>query len=193
MKKVALFMALALVGAAASAGVNRSELRQLQNFLNQPAEHAATNAQALNITNLNDPTTWEGITVVGNNITEIKWKDKKLSGTLDLSGFSALTTVDVSRNRINELTVSGDPVLTELNASRNRITKIDFSGCPRLSKVSINNNRITEFTLDNVPLLKNLNVSSNLLAEPVVFAHTRDTELPEQPPGEPERDRLYCA
>ncbi len=129
MKKVALFMALALVGAAASAGVNRSELRQLQNFLNQPAEHAATNAQALNITNLNDPTTWEGITVVGNNITEIKWKDKKLSGTLDLSGFSALTTVDVSRNRINELTVSGDPVLTELNASRNRITKIDFSGC----------------------------------------------------------------
>ena len=57
MKKVALFMALALVGTAASAGVNRSELRQLQNFLNQPAEHAATNAQALNITNLNDPTT----------------------------------------------------------------------------------------------------------------------------------------
>ncbi|MDE6464678.1 MAG: hypothetical protein K2L16_08645, partial [Muribaculaceae bacterium] len=64
-------MVLALTGAAAFAQVNRNELRQLQNFLNQPAEHAATNAQALNITNLNDPSTWEGVTVVGLSLLHI--------------------------------------------------------------------------------------------------------------------------
>lgn len=164
MKKVALFMALAFTAASALAQVNRNEVRQLQAFLNQPAQEATTNAAALGITNLNDPTTWEGVTVVGKHVTEINWKDKKLAGRLDLSNFDSLTKLDVSRNRLTELTVAGDDVLTDLNASRNRITSVDFSGCPQLYKVAINNNRITEFTLENVPQLKNLNVSSNLLA-----------------------------
>lgn len=100
MKRIAFILAVALGSAAAFAQVNKGELKQLQNFLSQPAEHAATNAEALKITNIKDPSTWEGVTVVGKNVTAIDWKDKHLSGVLDLSGFSALTKVDVSRNKL---------------------------------------------------------------------------------------------
>ena len=78
MKKIALILAVALSSAACFAQVNKGELKQLQNFLAQPAEKAATNAEALKITNLKDPSTWEGVTVVGNNVTEIKWKEETL-------------------------------------------------------------------------------------------------------------------
>ncbi len=115
MKKIALLLAVALSSAACFAQVNKSELKQLQNFLAQPAEKDGTNAEALKITNLKDPSTWEGITVVGNHVTEIKWKDKKLAGTLDLSGFKALAKVDVSRNKLAAVTFKGDPMLTDVN------------------------------------------------------------------------------
>ncbi|MDE6157247.1 MAG: hypothetical protein K2F78_03780 [Muribaculaceae bacterium] len=165
MKKIALLLAVALSSAACFAQVNKSELKQLQNFLAQPAEKGGTNAEALKITNVKDPSTWEGVTVVGNNVTEIKWKDKKIAGTLDLSGFKALRTVDVSRNALSGVTFNGDPVLADVNVSRNKLTEVDLSDCPMLSKVAINNNRLTEFEISDVPAIKSLNIASNLLAE----------------------------
>ena len=57
MKKIALMLAVALGSAACFAQINKSELKQLQNFLNQPAETESTNAQALKITNVKDPST----------------------------------------------------------------------------------------------------------------------------------------
>ena len=57
MKKIAFILAVALGSAAAFAQVNKGELKQLQAFLAQPAEHAATNAEALKITNIKDPST----------------------------------------------------------------------------------------------------------------------------------------
>lgn len=138
MKRIALILAVALSSAACFAQVTKSEMKQLQNFLSQPSANGETNAQALKITNVNDPSTWEGITVVGKNVTSIEWKGKKLAGALDLSGFKALTKVDVSRNSITSLTVSGDNALVEINASRNKLQTVDFTGCASLTKVSVN-------------------------------------------------------
>ncbi|MBP3537796.1 MAG: hypothetical protein J6J93_09710, partial [Muribaculaceae bacterium] len=163
MKKIALMLAVALGSAACFAQINKSELKQLQNFLNQPAETESTNAQALKITNVKDPSTWEGVTIVGGNVTEINWKGKKLAGDLDLSGFKALAKVDVSRNKITSVSVAGDAALTEVNASRNRLTSIDLTGTSQLTKLSINNNRLTEFNVSDAPLLKNINIASNYL------------------------------
>ncbi|MDE6041267.1 MAG: hypothetical protein K2F99_06790, partial [Muribaculaceae bacterium] len=118
MKKIALFLAVALSSAASFAQVNKAELKALQNFLNEPAKEAATNAEALKISNIKDPATWEGVTVVGKNVVAIDWKDKKLGGTLALSGFTALTTVDVSRPELTAVPVAHDPALVEFNASR---------------------------------------------------------------------------
>ncbi|MDE6468980.1 MAG: hypothetical protein K2L28_08820, partial [Muribaculaceae bacterium] len=164
MKKIALILAVALSGAACFAQVDKGELKQLQNFLQQPAEKGGTNAEALKITNTKDPSTWEGVTVVGKHVTKIEWKDKKLGGTLDLSGFDALASVDVSRNALTAITVKGDGALTELNASRNKISEVDLEGCSTLVKLSLNNNRITEFTLTDVPTIKSINIASNLMA-----------------------------
>ena len=122
--------------------VDKKEMKQLQAFLSQPAEKDGTNAQALKIVDMNAPSTWEGVTVANGHVTAIEWKDKKLGGSLDLSNFSALATVDVSRNKLTSLNVSGDVALTELNASRNALSAIDLEGCSSLTKVNIYRNQI---------------------------------------------------
>ncbi|MDE6135956.1 MAG: hypothetical protein K2F97_00590, partial [Muribaculaceae bacterium] len=130
MKKIALLLAVAISSVSLFAqSVNKGELKQLKAFLAQPAAEAATNAAALKITDQNNPSTWEGVTVAGGHITAIEWKDKKLAGVLDLSGFSALQKVDVSRNKLTGFTAKGDGALTELNVSRNRLTELSVEGC----------------------------------------------------------------
>ena len=119
MKKIALLLAAAISSVSLFAqSVDKGELKQLKAFLAQPAAEASTNAEALKISNQNSPATWEGITVENGHITAINWKDKKLAGTLDLSGFDALQKVDVSRNRLTGFTADGDGALTELNVSQ---------------------------------------------------------------------------
>ena len=131
MKKIALFLAVALCSVAASAqSIAKNELKQLQAFLAQPAQEAATNAEALKVTDTKNLAAIEGVTVENGHVTAIDFKGKKLAGTLDLSGFPALTKVDVSRNRLTSLSLANDPALTSVNASRNRISEFDMSGCP---------------------------------------------------------------
>ncbi|MDE7472887.1 MAG: hypothetical protein K2M68_04795, partial [Muribaculaceae bacterium] len=122
MKKAVLMIALALVSTSAFAQkIAKNEMKQLKAFLEQPAEKDGTNAQALKIVDMNAPATWEGVTIVDGHVTAIDWKDKKLAGDLDLSGFTQLSNVDVSRNKIASLSVAQDASLTDLNASRNQI------------------------------------------------------------------------
>ena len=90
MKKIALVLAIALSSAAGFAQINKGELKQLQNFLSQPGKEAPTNAEALRISNVKDPSTWEGITIVGNHVTKIDWKDKKLPVLSTLAVFPNL-------------------------------------------------------------------------------------------------------
>ena len=73
MKKIALLLAVALSSVTVFAqSINKNELKQLQNFLSQPAVHHATNAEALKITNVNDPSTWEGVTVANGRVTRVR-------------------------------------------------------------------------------------------------------------------------
>ncbi len=164
MKKVALLFAVTVCSMAVNAQkIDKNEMKQLQAFLSAPAEKDATNAQALKITDVNAPSTWEGVTVENGHITKIDWKGKKLAGALNLQGFKALTSVDVSRNALTSVSVAGDAALTELNVSRNKITNIDVTDVTALVKVSVNNNRLTEFNLTGVDALENLNIAANHL------------------------------
>ncbi|MDE6287170.1 MAG: hypothetical protein K2M00_00110, partial [Muribaculaceae bacterium] len=87
MKKIALFLTVALCSLAVSAqNVAKNELKQLQAFLSQPAAEAVTNAEALKITDLKTPAAWEGVVVENGHVVAIDWKGKKLAGNLDLSG-----------------------------------------------------------------------------------------------------------
>ena len=145
--------------------IDKNEVKQLKAFLSQTAEKDGTNANALKVTNINDIASIEGVKVENGHVTAIEWKDKHLAGDLDLSGFEALTKVDVSRNKLNSISVAGDVALTEINASRNVLRSADFEGCTSLVKISVYKNRLTDIALNNVPLLKNLNCSNNLFVE----------------------------
>ena len=79
MKKIALFLAVALCTMAASAqSIAKNELKQLQAFLAQPAQEASTNAEALRVTNTKDIASIEGVTVANGHVTAIDWKGKKV-------------------------------------------------------------------------------------------------------------------
>ena len=81
--------------------LNKAELKSLQQFLSQPAAEASTNAEALKITNLNDPSTWKGIKTDNGRITEIDWSGHKLAGSLNLSGFTSLQKLNIAHNKIS--------------------------------------------------------------------------------------------
>ncbi len=122
MKKVLFMIALVLGCTSVFAqNLDKNEAKQLKMFLQEAAEKDGTNAQALKVTNLNSLSGIEGLTIVGGHVTAIEWKDKHLAGNLDLSGFTQLTKVDVSRNSLNSITVADDAALTEFNASRNKL------------------------------------------------------------------------
>ena len=92
MKKALLMFAL-LLGISSTAfaqKMDKNEVKQLQSFLSQAAENGGTNAQALQVSDINAIAAIPGITVDGGHVTAIEWKDKKLAGSLDLSGFMNL-------------------------------------------------------------------------------------------------------
>ena len=166
MKKALLIIALMLGSVAASSAQNldKNEAKQLKAFLSEPSRDG-TNASALKVSNIGSFGSIEGVTVENGHVTAIEWKDKKLSGALDLSGFKALNKVDVSRNDLTSLSVEECAQLTELNAGRNKISEIDLNGCESLQKVAVYKNRLTDISLSDTPMLENLNVSNNLFVE----------------------------
>ena len=110
-------MALMIGCMSASAQkIDKNELKELQAFLSQPGEKDATNAEALKITDLKTPSSWEGVTIENGHVTAIEWADKHLAGSLNLSNFSALTKLNVSRNAITSLNLTGDAALVRLDA-----------------------------------------------------------------------------
>ena len=143
MKKSLLLIALMVGCMSASAQkFDKNELRQLQSFLSQPGEKAATNAEALKITDLKNPATWEGVTVANGRVTAIEWGDKHLAGELNLSGFKALTKVNVSRNALTSLNIDGDAAITRLDAQRNKLSGVSLDGCTGLKTLNIYKNQI---------------------------------------------------
>ena len=162
MKRTITLLCCALAfGGAFAQKVAKAELKSLQSFLSQPSAKGGTNAQALNITDLSNPASWEGVTVANGSVTDIKWVHKDLAGTLNLTGFKNLRSVDVSDNRIKQLTLSALPSVASVNAGKNAITEIAITGCPQLQTLKLNRNHITDLDLDGVPFLTSLNVAQN--------------------------------
>ena len=103
MKKALLIIAVVLGSMTAFAqNLDKNEAKQLKAFLNE-----GNNATELKVANPNAIASVEGVTVENGHVTAISWKDKKLSGALNLTGFKALNKVDVSRNNLTSINVSG--------------------------------------------------------------------------------------
>ena len=160
MKKALLIIAVVLGSMTAFAqNLDKNEAKQLKAFLAEGHNASALKASPNSVASI------EGVSVSNGHVTAIQWKDKKLTGSLDLSGFKALTKVDVSRNNLTSLDVSDCVALEQLNAGRNKLTEVSLDGCSVLQNLSLYKNRLTDLSLSNTPLLKSLNISNNLFVE----------------------------
>ena len=164
-KHILLVIALFMCISASAQRPVKSELKQLQAFLSQPAMESSTNAAALKITDLNNPASWDGVKMEGGRIVEIDWSGKRLAGDLDLSGFKNLSKVNLSNNRITSVLVNDNPALNYLNVGRNRLTSINVSACPQLRDLRVYRNQLSSIDISGTPVLERLNVSGNSLVE----------------------------
>ena len=85
---------------------NKKEVKSLQNFLNQPSAKEKPNHEQFKRINLNDPSTWEGVTWESGRVTAIDWRGRGLAGDLSVDNFSQLQRIDVTSNQLTSLSAS---------------------------------------------------------------------------------------
>lgn len=89
----------------------------------------------------------------------------KLSGALDLSNRSQLTTLNCSENQLTSLNLQGCTSLTDLGCASNQLTELDISSCNKLISLGCGGNQLTELDISNCNQLKALYCGYNLLTE----------------------------
>lgn len=110
---------------------NSSNLSNLILFANQD-----DNLSILNW-NLDDPSTWTGITWnADGNVENIDLSFKNLSGSLDLSNFDSLKKLDVTGNNLTSLNLDNCSSLEEMDCSFNKLTALDLNDCTNLTSVT---------------------------------------------------------
>ena len=107
MKRILLIAVAILAGIAAVTAQNKKEVSQLRQFLQQTSAHGDANYIRLRLS-LNNPASWSGV-VWGSDgrVVSIEWGDKKLAGSINLSGFTSLKKVDLCRNKIDSVNLAG--------------------------------------------------------------------------------------
>ena len=108
---------------------NPSQIELLTSFYN-------SNADILDW-DIDDPSTWTGIEWDSNgNVESIDLSFKNLSGSLDLSNFSSLKSLNLSGNNLNSVNLDNCSSLEELDCSFNKLGDLDLSDCTNLTSVT---------------------------------------------------------
>lgn len=111
--------------------LNKNEIEALKKFYKQN-----NNSDLINW-NLDDPSTWTGITwSEDGNVQGIDLSFKDLSGSLDLSNFDSLKKLDVTGNNLPSLNLDNCSSLEEIDCSFNKLTALDLSDCTNLTSVT---------------------------------------------------------
>ena len=96
-------------------------------------------------------------------LTIIDVSRKYSSGSLDLSGCTALKWLDCSYNQLTSLNVSGCTALKWLYCSYNQLTSLDVSGCTALEWLDYNSNQMTSLDVSSNTTLEYLFCYNNQL------------------------------
>ena len=172
MKRTMLTTVVLIVALTVCAAPNRNEVKRLKNFLQTATTHGKPNYQLLNIP-LDEPAMWSGVKWSDDgHVTAIEWRDKKLGGALDVSGFTALQSIDVAHNELTMLNVTGCVSLLSLDVSHNHLSELDLDNCPKLMAINCYRNRLTTMPVTGTPMLKMLNCTGNLFVTLDVTAAT---------------------
>lgn len=126
------------------------------------------NLENLDLSNLNS---LETVTLWGGS------NDKSLTGTIDVSGCSALTYLDCHDNEISSLDIQGCSKLEKLLCYDNQIKTLDLSDCTALNYLDCDENQITALDLSNNVELTTLYCRDNQLASLDLSNNTSLLEL----------------
>ncbi len=117
------------------------------------------------------PASWNGrVTWSGNagdtnrRVIMLNLNSKSMSGTLDVSGLTALTELQCVTNQLTGLNLSSLPSLVTLLCGNNQLASLNISGLTALEVLHYNNNKLTSLNLSGPAALKQLNCAANQLS-----------------------------
>ena len=113
-----------------------------------------------------DPASWGFATWDDSSpkrITQLILRGESLTGTLDVSGLSSLTTLNCSNNQLGTLNVSGLSSLTRLDCFNNQLVTLDVSKNTALTRLYCDNNQLGTLNVSGLSSLTDLNCSTNQL------------------------------
>jgi len=166
---LALTMLFGFAANATAQTYHADDKAALRAFLRQPsAEEDKANLEQLGLTpadTLNWQTndawltkltdlTWN--TATPKRITEIDWFNKKLAGSLDVSGCTSLQTLYCNSNALSTLDVSGLTSLQNLRCSYNKLSTLDVSGLTSLVELYCFNSTLTSLDVSGLTNLTHL-------------------------------------
>jgi uncharacterized protein YjdB len=157
---------------AAKASYHTGEFGQLREFLAQNGNGKKVSKNFV----VNDPATYGVKTTVSGGkirVKSISWSNKDLSGTLDLSGFSQLTYLNVSNNDLTKLNLTGCSKLSTLKCNSNKLTEI--KGLKKLTRLKaysgssmatdLRHNKLSDAYLTSSKLPSSLYKNSNWIKQ----------------------------
>ena len=97
-------------------------------------------------------------------ITEMSISESNLTGTLDVSGCTALTFLDCSDNALTALNMFGCKNLVQLACGWNGLTTLDVSGCTALERLECYDNQLSALDVSSCSELVYLNCWGNQLS-----------------------------
>ncbi|NMD45100.1 MAG: LPXTG cell wall anchor domain-containing protein [Clostridiales bacterium] len=117
------------------------------------------------------PASWNGrVTWSGNagdtnrRVIILNLNSKSMSGTLDVSGLTALTELQCVTNQLTGLNLSSLPSLVTLLCGNNQLASLNISGLTALEVLYCNNNQLASLNLSGPVALKQLNCADNQLS-----------------------------
>ena len=113
-----------------------------------------------------DPASWTFATWDDSSpkrITRLSLGSKSLTGTLDVSGLSSLTTLFCNNNQLGTLDVSGLASLTTLFCDKNQLGTLDVSGLASLTVLNCSRNQLGTLDVSGLSSLTELDCSRNQL------------------------------
>lgn len=144
---------------------NAQEVAKLKAFLIQnSAEKGKKNYEQLGVASL-DAVDWKNVSGLKWNangrVESINWKEKKLGGDLDVSGFTDLLVMHCERNQLQSLNVTGNTKMTYLDCFNNEFKSIDISTNVNLTRFCCRYNQLTKLDVTHNPKLTFLCSSGN--------------------------------
>ncbi|MDR2569335.1 MAG: leucine-rich repeat protein, partial [Oscillospiraceae bacterium] len=164
-------------------GYNDNDYQKLIAFFTQNANNRAIiNELGWNLT---DPETWNTFwkySIIWNDesvkrVTYITLYDLSLSGTLDLSDFTALEDLWVMYNNITNLDISGCISLIWLSCRDNNLISLDVSSNTKLRLLDCSENNLTSLDVSKNTVLEWLSCEKNSLINLDVSSCTKLSDI----------------